>query len=407
MRLFLCMVLICFGLSVKAQTLDYYLESGLKNSPLLKAYIIQQESGIIDSLKVLAGYKPQVGLASDIMYPPAFGKFAYDSSITDGGHYAAMVSVTQPLFNKRFIKARLQTVTLDRLVNQNNRKISESELLEAITSQYLAAYEVFSKIQFEKGILRLLEEEKSALRELVADGIYQQTDYLNLSVTLAAREIQGKQLLMDYKNNVAILNLICGIHDTSAVNLDKPEIQPRRSFDPLSSPVIGQFRVDSLRFTLEKLLIDQHYLPRINAFADAGINATDPRRIPYSLGTSIGLNLSMPLYDGKQKQLDYRKIDLQERSRTNYQHAYLTRYEQQKDQLLQQVSLTDELLNSMKKQLADLEMLIDLYKAEINQGLVRWLDFITVINNYEETRNGLAQTEINRLNLINQLNYLK
>jgi outer membrane protein TolC len=407
MKFLLIISFIACSLTSTAQTLNDYLDIGVKNSPLLKEYNLQLQSGLIDSLKVLAGYKPQAGISSEIMYPPAIWKFAYDSAITDGGHYSALASVTQPLFNKKFVKAKLQSVALQKLTTLNNKKISEADLKEAITAQYLSAYIVFSRIQFEKSILKLLNEERSTLKMLVDKGIYQKTDYLNLSVSITAREIEGKQLFMEYKNDVAILNLICGIQDTATISLTKPDIIPRTSFDLQNSPLMVQFRIDSLKNLNEKLLIDQQYLPRINAFADAGILASNPRYIPYNLGTSFGLNLSMPLYDGKQKQLERNRIDLQEDSRTNYKSAFETRYLQQKNQLIEQLDLSDDLLAEIRAQITDLEKLITLYKAEINQGLVRWLDFIMVINNYAETTNNLTQTEINHLQIINQLNYLK
>jgi outer membrane protein TolC len=407
MRLLIYIALIFCALTAEAQTLDSYLDTGLKNSPLLKEYNLQLQSGVIDSLKILAGYKPQVGLSSEIMYPPAIWKFSYDSAITDGGHYSALVGVNQSLFNKRFANARLQTVALQKLTTRNQQKITETDLKEAITAQYIAAFSVYSRIQFEKTILALLNEERSSLKIFVDKGIYQLTDYLNLSVSITTREIEGKQLFMDYKNYLAILNLICGIHDTATAVLVKPDIGLRTEFDPGQSPAMIQFRIDSLGNRNEILLADQQYLPRINAFADAGINAVNPRRIPYNLGTSVGVNFMMPLYDGRQRQMERDKIQLRELSRRNYQLAYRNQYLQKRDQLLEQLELTQDLELQIGEQMKELEKLISLYKTEISRGLARWLDFLSVINQYEEVKNTLVQTGINRLSILNQLNYLK
>ncbi len=407
MRFYFCIALVFCALNSQSQSLDHYLDIGLKNSPLLKEYNLQLQSALIDSLKVLAGYKPQVGVSSNIMYPTAIWKFAYDSAITDGGHYSALVGVNQPLFNKRFIKAKMESVALQKLTSLNNQKISETELKEAITSQYLEAFALQSKVEFEKSIIRLLNEEKSTLKMLVDKGIYNQIDYLNLIVSISSREIEGKQFVMDLKNNIAMLNLICGIHDTTSVNLIKPEISRRTSFDPASSPLMMQFRLDSLKNSNEKLLIDQQYLPRISAFADAGINAISPQRLPYSLGASFGLNFSMPLYDGKQKQMDQNKIDLVEQSRKNYKSTYQDLFLQRQDQLKQQLELNDELMKDISDQIINLEKLLTVYKTEINKGLIRWMDYLDIVHNYEETKNKLTEAQITRLTIITQLNYLK
>jgi outer membrane protein TolC len=253
----------------------------------------------------------------------------------------------------------------------------------------------------------MLRDQQLVLRQLVEKGIYQQTDYLNLSVSLDSRLIAGKQIHRQFKNDLAILNLLCGIHDTTTPELKKPELTIRNSFDIRSSPGLRQFELDSLKLLNEHLMIDLNYRPRFGAFADAGINAVNPGRIPNNLGTSVGLSFVMPLYDGKQRQFEHEKVSLSEKTREKYRSSFENRYQQQKDQYSEQLILSDEIIADMKKQISELEKLISIYQAEFNRGLVRWLDFIDVVNNYAQVLNDFSQTEINRLQILNQLNYLK
>ena len=64
-------------------------------------------------------------------------------------------------------------------------------------------------------------------------------------------------------------------------------------------------------------------------------------------------------------------------------------------------------MNEISNQLSEQEKLIDLYQIELEKGLVRFLDYLTVLNNYTATKNTFLITEMNRLQIINQLNYLK
>ncbi|MCX6223206.1 MAG: TolC family protein [Bacteroidia bacterium] len=405
----LTLVLFLFLLSsaCKGQTLEEYIAKGLKNSPFLKDYSIQIQANLIDSLKVLAGFKPQVGLSADLMYPPAIGKFAYDSAITDGGHYSALVRIDQPLFFGKKSKIHLQSVLIQKLITENNWKITESDLKASITDQYIITYADYNQVQFERKVLQMLKDQQMVLKLLVERGLYQQTDYLNLTVNINSRSISGKQTHRQFKNDLAILNLLCGIHDTAAVELSKPDLFVWNTFDISSSPNMVRFRIDSLNNVNEHLLIELGYKPHVGLFADAGINAISPRRMPYSLGTSFGLSFAMPLYDGKQRQLEHKRVLLFENSRSQYRSFFENRYRQQRDQLLEQMVLTDDVISDMKNQLANIDKLITLYKIEINEGMVRWLDFLAVINNYAQALNDLTQSEINRLQIINKLNYLK
>lgn len=389
------------------QTLGDYLSTGLKNSPFLKEHALQMQMYLIDSLKVLAGYKPQIGVAADLMYPPAIGRFAYDSAITDGGHYAAMVRVDQPLFFKKNARGQQQSIFIQKLTAENNIKITETDLKEAITTQYIASYAGFNQVNFERSILIMLSDQQKVLKRLVEKGIYQQTDYLNLTVNIASRAIAGKQVYRQFKNDLALLNLLCGIHDTVTAVLSQPDVFTRSNYDISSSPNMIRFRIDSLKIINDRLLIDLGYRPRVGVFADAGFNAVNPRRLPYNLGASIGMSFTMPLYDGKQRQLEIKRLSLTEDSRVIYRTYFENRYQQQKDQLLEQVRFYDDLLNDQRNQFISLEKLISLYQIEINKGMVKWLDFLTIINNYAEARNAIRQSETDRLQIINQLNYLK
>lgn len=395
----------CF--SGNGQTLEDYLSEALSNSPFLKDFSAQVQSNAVDSLKILAGLKPQVGAGADLMYPPAIGKFAYDSAITDGGHYAAMVRVNQPLFSRKIAEGHLQSVSIQKLMVQNNFKVTESELKETVTAQYITACADLSQVRFEKVILNMLNDQQLVLKHLVDSGIYQQTDLLNLAVNISSSLISGKEAYRQYKNDLAILNLLCGIHDTSMVELKTPDLVVRKTFDIGTSPRMIQFRIDSLKGVNDHLIVDMNYKPRLEVFADAGINAISPKRIPYNLGTSFGLSFTMPLYDGKQRLLEHRKISFAENSRALFQSFFENQYAQERDQLIEQLRLTEELISDRRNQLNSFEKLIVLYKVEINNGMVRWLDFIAVVNNFAQASNELVHAEISRLQIINQLNYLK
>jgi len=90
-----------------------------------------------------------------------------------------------------------------------------------------------------------------------------------------------------------------------------------------------------------------------------------------------------------------------------YKRYYSSQYKLQYDQLMNQLKLTENLITEISNQLSEQERLIDLYRIELDKGLVRFLDFLTVLNNYTATKNTLLATETSRLQIINQLNYLK
>ncbi|HEY3388346.1 MAG TPA: TolC family protein [Prolixibacteraceae bacterium] len=393
--------------SVFAQSLDNYITSALKNSPLLYDYNNQILAGRLDSLLILAAFKPQVNQVSQVLYPPTGSGWGYDVAITNGGNYSAIVNVTQSLCNKKHINGQLQSIDLLNQTLKINAKITVIDLKKSITAQYLTAYTDFNQYQFNQSVLLRLSDELKTVKVLVDKGVYLMTDYMNLQVLITAQKIAISQSFIQFKNDVAVLNFICGIAENSEANLIKPEITVQNDLNPESSPLFAQFRIDSLKNRNNKLIIDLNYRPRLNAFADAGFNSISPENIPHNFGGSFGVNFAIPIYDGKQRKLQYDKINLAENTRIYYKNYYSSQYKLQLRQLTNQLKLTENLISEINNQLAEQERLIDLYRIEIEKGLVRFLDYLTVLNNYTATKNTFMLTEMNRLQIINQLNYLK
>ena len=395
------------GFIVNAQSVDYYIQKGLENSPLLKDFSNQQLSGKLDSLLIHANYQPQVNTVSQAMYAPVANNFGYDQAITNGANYTALLNVVQPLFNKKIRNNQFQNNALLNRSIEVESKITEVGLIQGITSQYLTAYSDHTLIEFNLNTLNLLNDEQALLKSLTDNGIYAQTDLMNLSVSITAQKTTIRQATLQYKNSLAVLNFICGINDTSTVTLIKPTLRIHNNFNINSSPAMMKFKIDSLKNQNSKLLIDLNYRPKLSAFADAGFMAILPQNIPHNFGTSFGLNFSMPIYDGRQRKLQYDKSSLAENSRLDYKAFYSSQYKQQINQLTEQLKLTEELISGIRGQLLEQEKLIALYKIEIEKGLVRFLDFLTIVNNYTQTKNTLTVSEMNRLQIINQMNYLK
>ncbi len=389
------------------RTLDFYLQMGISNSPLLKDINNQTKANGYDSLLVRAGFQPQIGATGQALYAPVFNNFGYDSAITNGGNYSGMINVNQSLFNKKIRNAQLQNLALLNQSLATNSKFTETDLKKSITSQYITAYSDYSQVQFYKLVVQKLRQQKESLKPLVEHGIYLQTDYLNLNVNITAQQIAITQTMMQFKTDLNVLNYLCGIVDTATVILANPKLSVKNNFDAYQTPLMLQFKIDSLKNSNDASLNDLNYRPRLDAFGNAGFNAINPKNIPDNFGASIGLNFAIPIYDGKQRKTQHSKIMLQENTRLNYQDFYLNQYQQKINQFHIELSSTEELIVQIQTQLSEQQDLIDLYKIEIEKGLVRFTDVITALNNYINTQNTLTIIENNRMQIINEMNYIK
>src|ERR1700730_9844693 len=148
-----------------------------------------------------------------------------------------------------------------------------------------------------------------------------------------------------------------------------------------------------------------NYRQRMNVFGDAGYNSSLQFEPYKNFGFSVGFTVAIPIYDGRQRKLQYSKIDLQERTRQAKRDFFIRQMEQQKQQLQRQLASTELLIEQINKQIKYTETLITVNERLLATGDIRLIDFIMALNNYMNARNLVTQNYVNRLKIINQLNY--
>jgi outer membrane protein TolC len=385
--------------------LKYYVGEAFANSPLLKDFKDQVESNTYDSLLIKATYKPQVTGSSYNSYAPVIKGYGYDGAITNGGNFNALIGVNKLLLNKKLTGAQFQNLQLQNQSLNNAAQLTEQDLKRTITAQYIIAYGDQQQINFNKEINILLLKEEVILKKLTQGNVYKQVDYLSFLVTLQQQELLIKQLEIQFKNDAATLNYLSGITDTSFVVLQDPELSLASLPDINSSVFLKKFAIDSLKLSNNRVLVAAAYRPKINLFADAGFNSSLAYSPYKNFGTSFGISASIPIYDGKQKKMQYSKINIAERTRNTYKDFFIKQYNQQVAQLNQQLKVTDDMITTINKQIKYAESLIQVNEKLLETGEAHITDYILALNNYINAKNLVTQHTINRLQIINQINY--
>jgi len=389
----------------QAHNLDFYIEAAKSGSPLLKDYKNQVLSNRVDSEIVRATYRPQVNGISNNLYAPVIHGYGYDNVITNGGQLSAVVQASKTFVSKNNLATQYQNIHLQNDAVENTSQIAEKDLKKTITSQYILSYGDAVAMNFNEEILHLLEQEETILKKLTEANIYKQADYLTFFVSLQQQKLITQQSEIQFKNDYAQLNYLSGIVDTSVSSLPDPQLHLATLPDIYNSAFYQQYTIDSLKNINQRSIVDYSYKPKLNVFADAGYVST-LTYLPYkNLGVSAGLTLNVPIYDGKQRQMKQRKIALAERTRTEYRDFFLKQYDQQIAQLMQQLNATESLIQEINGQIKYSETLISVNGKLLEAGTVRITDFILAINTYLNARHLLNQNYINRLQIINQINY--
>ena len=389
----------------QTRNLEDYLNRAISNSPLLNDYNNRIGMTRLDSLIHRAEYKPQVDFSTTNIFAPAIKGYGYDRGIIDGGTYNALVTVSQTILGRRQLNAQLNGYRLDNRDTENSRQISIHDLRLSVIAQYITAYGTWQEMQYQQEVLNLMREEEHLLHKLMESAVYKQTDYLNFQIGVQQQSIRLQQQEATYRDAISTLNYLCGIVDTARVRLDVPTIALRLPAEYESTIQFKQSVIDSLRLRNEDLLIDYAYHPKVNVFIDGGFNTTFASQAYKNAGVSMGLSLSVPIYDGKQRKKQHSKIKLEEQTRQQYQIFARQQYQKQLAGLYQQLKLCNVIVEQSQTAVTQARTLMDAYRKLLRTGGVSITDYFLSVSSYLSLRSDVLQNTNAKLQIINQINY--
>lgn len=402
--------LLSYGLGIhlcqaQQKKVDDYVQKALTNSPLLKDFNNQLLSNKMDSAILRAGYRPQVTASSTGTYAPVINGYGYDNALSNGKTFDALITANQNIIGKSRRDIQLEGITLHADSINAASKISRQDIKKSITEQYITTYTDQQQRDFYIEVYRLLQKEEKVLKVLTQKSVYKQADYLAFLVTFQQQELQLSQTNIQLKNDFARLNYLSGIVDTSVVALEEPAL-PATTLTGLSNSIFMQgYKIDSLKLLNDKKQIDLNYKPQASVYANGGYNSSFILQPYKNFGTSVGFTVSVPIYDGGQRKMKYTQLQIQENTRQDYQQFFTRQYQQQVNQLIQQLQATQELQSKITRQIKFTESLINVDSKLLQTGDITIADYVIAINNYLNTQYMLRQVNISRLQLINQLNY--
>ena len=204
---------------------------------------------------------------------------------------------------------------------------------------------------------------------------------------------------------MGLLNYLSGETDTTFVKLKKPDINLKAIQSDTKSIFVKQFEVDSLKIINQNKMIDNAYKPALSLLGDAGYFSSLTYEAHKNLGFSVGLGLSIPIYDGNQKSLQHKKNETALATNLTYKANFKKQYHQQLLMLHQKLKQAAEIENQLQSQLQIVDALIAANKKLLLTGDAQITDFVIAISNVININNAISQNKINKLQLINEINY--
>ena len=396
------------------RALPDFLAVAYAQSPLLSDLRNQVQQNHLDSLRRKAQNGVQVaGIGAAVATPVITNSsgeqvVGYDQAVSNGGNYAAFGQASKPVLNRFQLQTDYRILGNQGLVLRNAGRLSALDVRRSVTDQFLTAYAAQLQFDFSRTLLGQLRQQDQQLRQLVNAGVFKQTQYLSFYLSVRTQEVTVEQNRLGYRRELGTLRYLCGVADTALVTLAVPGAPVRRALAGLTSITQRQYTLDSLRYQLDRQAVDASYRPKLSAVLDAGIQSSQPGLLAlgHSTGLGAGFLLALPIFDGHQRQLQYQRIDLGERSRRGYRQFLTVQRQQQYDQLGALIRTSEALAARIREQLRVAEALVGAARQQLATGDVMILDYLNLVTSYRTLQFSLTQTETDRLRSQYALDFL-
>lgn len=422
MKSIIAILLVSITFRVNAQnTLDYYIQTAKQNSPLINDNINQSKANKLEVERLKAFYtKPQVGVTANYLFSPiistdnsqtnfqpnaesAKNYYGYDLAYSNGGQYQAMLNVTQPLFNGQRYKVFEEQLNITSQINENNAKLNEHDIEKIVTDQYILCLQDKNQIEYAEKMVSLLSEQKEMLKKLVENSIYKQSDLSLLNIEQNNFQSQLTTFKANYRRDLMDLNILCGIDDTSWVQLQSINLTLNNLVS--DSKFLEKYRLDSLNLIAQQKVFELKYKPQLNFFANAGLNAVYAPTIPNRFGISAGLSFAYIFFDGNQKAINRKKTQVLEKSVSYYKSNFITQNTVRKSKIQSELQSYTERIKIIEQQLKDYETVLNSYKKEILTGQLSIINYTLVLKNIATLQRDYALLLAQQQLLINAYNY--
>ncbi len=421
--LFLVLSFFIGSIALKGQTrnLNYFLEQAKTNSPLINKNKNAIKIVALDLKQVKSVLsKPKVSIEGYVLFAPivshnngsnrfewvsegATDYTGYDLASTDGGQYQAGISIRQPLLNASVFRAYSDKASISEEIDNNTIALTVHELEQLVGYQYILCLKAKIQTQNFLSLINQIDEQSLVMQKLVENALYKQTDLMLLQIEHSNYESNYLASQAEYKSSLYDLNLICGISDSTIVDIQDNylELSPEIS---MNSKFLTTYKLDSLSLLADQSIYRQNYKPQLSWFTSAGLNAIylpDFNR----LGFNTGLTFSWTIYDGNLRSIEQQKTAVNLNSLEFEKQKFIKETYVQILKILNQIRSLEERETVAREQITQYELLLNAYKEKLRLSEISVMDLKILFRDMSIKKQELLLLEMEKQTLINAYNY--
>ena len=152
-------------------------------------------------------------------------------------------------------------------------------------------------------------------------------------------------------------------------------------------------------------MFETKYQPQVGLFFNAGLNAVETDNIQRKFGLSAGINFSLPILDGGQKDITRQQTAIAEKTYGDYKNYLSHNIFVRRKNTDEKINTLKNNLGTMENQLNDYKKLLNISLNQLREGNLSMVDYLTLLRNYFDLERKHITTLINYQMEINNYNY--
>ncbi len=396
-----------------AWSLKDCIDYAVKNNIQLQKSRIARKESEIDLKQAKAALFPSLSFSSNQNVTNRPYSESQTNIVNDGsGNLTATSSSSETSYNGSYGLNASWTVWNggQRLKNIKQQKLntqiaglsitaSENSLQESITQLYVQILYTIESIEVNKKALSLSEMQRDRAKEMLAVGSIAKSDLAQLEAQAANDKYQvvsAQATLQDYKLQ---LKQLLEIDGTNEMHLSTPAVSDEQALLPLPSPISvyeaalaqrpeiksGKLNIESANLNIR--IAKAGYMPTVSLSAGTGSSNGSGKgtgfgeQIKTNWNNSIGLTLSVPIFDNRQNKSTVEKAKLQRESVT------LDLLDEQKnlfstiEKLWLDARSAQEKFSAAQSKVESSQISYDLVSEQFRLGLKNTVELLTEKNN--------------------------
>lgn len=405
-----------------AGVLDAYIQSAVQTNAALSTLRTYQRVGELEGQRLAAQVSaPQVSLIANAMVAPIVsydGKIpvlivnplgsnryiGYDGAASNGGQFLGMVNVSKQFFTSAVSEANRATIQSQRGQLQVAIDRGVHDLEKAVVDRYLVCLQDKVQWMYADSAITLISDQIRVMESLAAAGIVRESDVALVNLERKSFVVQRAAFASALRRDVADFKVLCGLLETDSVIVDAVDIRSNQAIG--SSQYLASFTADSLAAVTTFETFKTRYVPQVSGFANAGVNAVNVATLTSRFGMSLGVNVTMNLYDGAQAGLEEIKVHEQLLTISANARLLQTRLAEQIMRTTQEIVDCEQRLDLLNATVEESVRAVAVIRKELASGQAIAPEYARMLRVLSTYKKDAAVLRVDLLGLKNTLNYL-